>query len=339
MAKLSLQQQLIAAAAAVAQLAAAAECCCCCCSACSSSQVLLLLLLLLSLEQQQVLLLMLLLMLLLYYCCCCCCSGLARSSSKELLLLLSAATAATPAPATGCYYSCCSCTTTTAAAAALLLLAATATTSISNIQEPRTYRQAVSIPEWRDAMTTELTALHRTGTWELVPLPPGKTPISCKWIYKVKTNSDGSIDRYKARLLARGFSQEYGIDYEETFAPVAKMTSIRILIALAASRSWPLYQLDVKNASYMGIFMKKFLCNHLRVFPIHPVMFVGYGRLYMALNKLPELGDKLWLDGVLFPSPVAFLLQHLLHLFELQSLSLRHKEEYENKSQSRQPTE
>ncbi|XP_020095950.1 uncharacterized protein LOC109715384 [Ananas comosus] len=109
--------------------------------------------------------------------------------------------------------------------------------AISNIQEPRTYCQAVSIPEWRDPMTIELTALHRTGIWELVPLPPGKTLICCKSIYKVKTNSDGSIDRYKTRLVARGFSQEYGIEYEEMFVPIAKMISVHVLIAIAASRS------------------------------------------------------------------------------------------------------
>ena len=70
-------------------------------------------------------------------------------------------------------------------------------------------------------MKEELDALHETGTWDLVDLPSGKSAIGCKWVYKIKTRSDGTIDRCKARLVARGFTQEYEIDYEETFTPVA----------------------------------------------------------------------------------------------------------------------
>src|SRR5881628_2945075 len=101
-------------------------------------------------------------------------------------------------------------------------------------------------------MSEELEAFRMTQRCDLVPLPSGVQPVSCKWIYKIKTKADGSVDRYKARLVVRGFTQEYGIDYEETFAPVEKITSIRTIIASAAALKWSLYQMDVKNAFLNG---------------------------------------------------------------------------------------
>ena len=101
-------------------------------------------------------------------------------------------------------------------------------------------------------MQDELDALSQNHTWDVVPCPPFVKPIGCKWIYSIKLNSDGTLARYKARLVALGNRQEYGIDYDETFAPVAKMTTVRTLLAIAASQSWPLYQMDVKNAFLHG---------------------------------------------------------------------------------------
>ena len=120
------------------------------------------------------------------------------------------------------------------------------------VLEPTSYRQAVVHPEWQFAMAEEIAALERTGTWDLVSLPPGVRPITCKWVYKVKTRSDGSLERHKARLVARGFQQEHGRDYDETFAPVAHMTTIRTLLAVASARHWYVPQLDVKNAFLNG---------------------------------------------------------------------------------------
>lgn len=133
--------------------------------------------------------------------------------------------------------------------------------TLSTIPIPKSYSQAVKQECWRTAMTAELDALAKTNTWDLVSCPPCIKPIGCKWVYTVKLKSDGSLERYKARLVALGNRQEYGIDYQDTFAPVAKMTTVRLLIALAASKSWPIFQMDVSNAFLNGdlveeVFMK-----------------------------------------------------------------------------------
>lgn len=95
-------------------------------------------------------------------------------------------------------------------------------------------------------------ALLKNETWDLVPKPRDVQPISCKWVYKIKRKVDSAVDRYKARLVAHGFSQKYGLDYEETFSPVAKMTCVRVILSLAAAKGRKLWQLDVKNAFLYG---------------------------------------------------------------------------------------
>uniref|UniRef100_A0A2N9GWD9 Integrase catalytic domain-containing protein n=1 Tax=Fagus sylvatica TaxID=28930 RepID=A0A2N9GWD9_FAGSY len=124
--------------------------------------------------------------------------------------------------------------------------------ALATLHEPHTYREASTNLLWQQAMADELDALHKTHTWYMTTLPPGKSAVGCKWVYKIKTRADGSVERYKARLVARGFTQEYGIDYEETFAPIARLTSVRSLLAIAAVRHWPLFQMDVKNAFLNG---------------------------------------------------------------------------------------
>ncbi|KAK1648387.1 hypothetical protein QYE76_066192 [Lolium multiflorum] len=119
--------------------------------------------------------------------------------------------------------------------------------------EPVSYRAALADDKWRIAMEAEFDALHRNRTWSLVPRPPGTNVISCKWIYKTKLRADGSLDKHKARLVARGFTQQYGIDYLDTFSPVVKAATVRLVLSLAVSRDWHLRQIDISNAFLHGV--------------------------------------------------------------------------------------
>ena len=106
-------------------------------------------------------------------------------------------------------------------------------------------------------MVAEMDALHSSGTWDLVPLPADKSPIGCRWVYTIKIDPDGRVNRLKAHLVAKGYNQIYGSNYYYTFSPVAKMTSVRLLLSMAAMSYWPLYQLDIKNAFLHGDLAKE----------------------------------------------------------------------------------
>ncbi|XP_073265279.1 uncharacterized protein [Populus alba] len=123
---------------------------------------------------------------------------------------------------------------------------------MENIKIPTKVEDALQHPKWVEAMEAEMSALQRNDTWSIVSLPPGKKPMGCKWIFNLKHRVDDTIDRFKARLVAKGYTQSFSIDYQETFAPVAKMNTIRVLLSLVVNFSWPLKQFDVKNAFLHG---------------------------------------------------------------------------------------
>jgi hypothetical protein len=114
-------------------------------------------------------------------------------------------------------------------------------------KEPTFFEEVAQKKEWMDAMTEEYQYIMKNDVWEVVPKPKNKDVVSSKWIFKIKHAADVSIEKYKAKFVARGFSQKEGIDYEETFSPVAIYTSIRTIMALAAKMKWKLHQMDVKT--------------------------------------------------------------------------------------------
>ena len=119
--------------------------------------------------------------------------------------------------------------------------------TLSSISTPNSTSEVLSHPGWRQAMAKEMDALYSNGTWELVALPLGKSPIGCRWVYTVKVGPDGQVSRLKARLVGKGYNQQYGSNYYDAFSPVAKIAFIHLLLSMVAIHSWPLFQLDTKN--------------------------------------------------------------------------------------------
>jgi hypothetical protein len=118
--------------------------------------------------------------------------------------------------------------------------------------EPSCHGEATSEQVWQDAMTEEYQSILKNDVWDIVLRLEGKSMVTSKWIYKIKHATNGSVEKYKARFVARGFSQVEGVDYDETFAPVSRYTSIRTIIALVASMGWKLHQMDVKTTFLNG---------------------------------------------------------------------------------------
>lgn len=140
---------------------------------------------------------------------------------------------------------------------------------IAEYEEPATYEAAIqseNSDNWKSAMDDEIESLHKNEVWKLVEKPYNCSIIDSRWIYRVKYNSNGDVERYKSRLVARGFTQQYGIDYEETFSPVVKFTSIRAILGIAAAEKLKLKQFDVKTAFLYGDLCENIYMNQPKGF-------------------------------------------------------------------------
>jgi hypothetical protein len=134
-------------------------------------------------------------------------------------------------------------------------------------QEPTCYSTAVKHHHWHEAMNKEFNALLAYGTWTMVLKPPNANLVGCKWVYKVKRKADGNIERFKAHLVAKGFHQQEGVDFSETFSPVVKPPTVKLVLSLVVSHGWYLRQIDVQNAFLHGLL-------HEDVFMTQPPGFI-----------------------------------------------------------------
>jgi hypothetical protein len=119
-------------------------------------------------------------------------------------------------------------------------------TLLAKVEEPTSYSEAAGNPEWELAMENEIQSIVKNKTWTLTELPPGHRPIGLKWVFKLKKNADGEVSKHKAKLVAKGYVQKQGIEYDEVFAPVARIDTMKLILAMAANRGWEVHHLDVK---------------------------------------------------------------------------------------------
>jgi hypothetical protein len=154
--------------------------------------------------------------------------------------------------------------------------------------EPRNLKEAMNSPDWsrwKEAMDDELASLESHGTWRAEHAPAGTNIVGCRWVFAVKRDAAGNITRYKARLVAQGYSQVPGVDFFDTYAPVAKMASIRTVLALAARLDYEIHQVDVKNAYLNGEFEKEEEVIYMKV-PPGTELTSGQGQVLLLLRPL-----------------------------------------------------
>lgn len=156
--------------------------------------------------------------------------------------------------------------------------------------EPRTITQALKDRAWREAMQKEYAALCANNTWTLVPPHPTQNLVGSKWVFRTKYLPEGSIDRLKARLVAKGFHQRPGWDFHETFSPVVKPVTVRVILTLAVSKGWRLRQLDINNAFLQGSLSEQvYVCQPPGfVDPSHPNHVCRLNKALYGLRQAPR---------------------------------------------------
>jgi hypothetical protein len=169
---------------------------------------------------------------------------------------------------------------------------------VSSIREsePSTFKEATGRQVWRDAMMEEYNSIMKNNVWEVVPRPEGKSMVTSRWLYKLKHVADGSIEKYKARFVARGFSQVEGVDYDETFASVVRYTPIKAVISIAAEMGWKIHRMDVKTTFLNGLIQEVVYIEQPLGFEVHGREF-HVCRLKKALYGLKQ-APRVWYSRI-----------------------------------------
>jgi hypothetical protein len=150
---------------------------------------------------------------------------------------------------------------------------------LTAVGEPSSVEEAMTKECWRQAMKAEMKAIEENRTWDVSDLPKGQKAIGLKWVFKLKKDPDGKVVKYKARLVAKGYAQVQGVDFEEVFAPVARIETVRVLLALAARGGWEVHHMDVKSAFLNGDLSESVFVKQ------PPGFIVGKGDKVLKLRK------------------------------------------------------
>ncbi len=164
-------------------------------------------------------------------------------------------------------------------------------TVAQDCESPRSYSEAMLHPtksRWQSAMEDEMKSLKSNDVWDLVPLPDGRKAVGSKWVYKVKVSADGTVERYKARLVAQGFSQKYGLDYDETFCPVVRGETVRTILALCAQKELMIHQMDVATAFLNGTLEEEVYMKQPDGFVENPDLVCKLKRSLYGLKQSPR---------------------------------------------------
>jgi hypothetical protein len=200
--------------------------------------------------------------------------------------------------------------------------------------QPTSFKEEAKEPHWVQAMNQQIDSIEKNKTWDLVDFPSHKKSIGVKWVYKTKLNEKGQIEKHKARLVSKGFSQQPGTDYGETFSPVARLDTVRILLAITAQHKWKVYQMDVKSAFLNGFLEEEVYVDQPPRFEVqeHPTKVYQLKKALYGLKQAPRawysrIDTKTDQHGKILI--VCLYVDHMIYIGNLELTNFKHAMQFE----------